>query len=583
MRNPTTSKVLLVGWNAAGWDVITPLLDGGELPNLAGLIKTGAMGGMTSSRPLMEPMVYTSVATGKYPSKHGIFGTHEVYDHGRSVRPITSQSRRAKAFWEVLSQKGVSCNVVHFPTPEPAEQTNGTFVSCGFFGPPRASSWSPVHVPEDSVSPADLASTLQEFIVSLEDLDPPTVGLFVPRMRELPPRDKRLAQVARGLAHTLSVHAVATWLMERAEWRVMSVNYPAIEVLSRGFLRYHPPRLDWVDEAEFNLFSNVVNSSVRLCDLLLGRLLQLAGENATVIVYSPRAYVAHHQVPRGTVSPGPHSEAEQHRPQGIFVIRADGTRQGELIQGVREVDVCPTVLRLCGVDVPKDMDGRVLADAFTQPLSQAKAIKTWETCPPTRPELPADMRPIPWTEMICFTSAYAHRPPLLVQVQNDWNQAEADLDSSRPDLAVPLLTRLYYTCAFWTDMVPLVADALYVNGLVEQAVTVMRNYVAVHGQRPTGKFMAAMIAQYEGRDSEALGLFEEAAEDNPPIPQLYFRLGEVYRRTGDLDRALECHRRAVKVDANYILGYLGLTLVHRKTGDYEAATQQALKALTVEF
>jgi len=583
MSNPTNQKIMLIGWHAAGWDVITPLLDDGELPNLAQVVEHGLMGSMTSMGPLMEPMVYTSLATGKYPARHGIFGTHEVCDNGLSAGSITSRSRRAKAFWEILSQNDVRCDVVNFPTAAPAEQVNGTFVGCEFFARPRTSSWSPVHVPEDSVQPIDMAATLQEYLVALEDLDPPTVALFVPRMSELSFRDSRLAQIATAIAQTLSVHMVATWLMENTDWRVMAVNYPAIEVLSRQFLQYHPPRLDWVDEEEFDLFNSVVSSSVRLCDLLLGRLLQLGGERATTIVYSPRAYASHRQLPPVPVRPGPREEARWHRPQGIFAMRADGTRQDELIHGVRETDLCPTVLALSGIAVPDDMDGRVLTDAFAEPLPELQTIETWETCEPTRPQLPADMQLPHWTEMMTFTTTYDHRGALGVRMQNDWNQAEACRNSSRPDIAVPLMTRLYYVTPFWLNMVPLVAETLYQNGLADEALTVMRNFSAVQSEAPLGKFMAGIIAQDEGRAYEALDLFEEAAKDSPPIPQLYYYLGEAHQRMGRAERAMECFDRAVEIDPNCIPARIGRIQAHREAKDYEAAGEEALNILAIDF
>ena len=37
-------RVLLVGWDAADWKVIHPLLDAGKLPALARLVATGAIG-----------------------------------------------------------------------------------------------------------------------------------------------------------------------------------------------------------------------------------------------------------------------------------------------------------------------------------------------------------------------------------------------------------------------------------------------------------------------------------------------------------------------------------------------------------
>jgi len=38
---PTSKKVLLMGWDAADWKIITPLLDEGKMPNLEKLVSNG--------------------------------------------------------------------------------------------------------------------------------------------------------------------------------------------------------------------------------------------------------------------------------------------------------------------------------------------------------------------------------------------------------------------------------------------------------------------------------------------------------------------------------------------------------------
>ena len=49
---PTTTrmaeKVLLIGWDAADWEHIPPLLEAGLLPTLDGLIKEGVMGNLAT-------------------------------------------------------------------------------------------------------------------------------------------------------------------------------------------------------------------------------------------------------------------------------------------------------------------------------------------------------------------------------------------------------------------------------------------------------------------------------------------------------------------------------------------------------
>lgn len=51
-----------------------------------------------------------------------------------------------------------------------------------------------------------------------------------------------------------------------------------------------------------------------------------------------------------------------HRDDGIFVANGPGVRQGKAVAHARIIDIAPTVLALLGVEIPHDMDGRVLQE-----------------------------------------------------------------------------------------------------------------------------------------------------------------------------------------------------------------------------
>ena len=70
-------RVLLIGWDAADWKVIHPLMDAGKMPNVQRLVENGAMGQIATLHPPLSPMLWTSIATGKRPFKHGIHGFRE--------------------------------------------------------------------------------------------------------------------------------------------------------------------------------------------------------------------------------------------------------------------------------------------------------------------------------------------------------------------------------------------------------------------------------------------------------------------------------------------------------------------------
>src|SRR5438552_392008 len=97
------SKVLVVGWGAADWKLITPLLEAGQLPALEGLLNRGVMGDLAGPAPAIPALLWTSLATGTRADRHGVLGPVEPDPITGGLRPTVGTSRRVKAVWNVLS------------------------------------------------------------------------------------------------------------------------------------------------------------------------------------------------------------------------------------------------------------------------------------------------------------------------------------------------------------------------------------------------------------------------------------------------------------------------------------------------
>ena len=69
------------------------LLSEGKLPNLARLRKEGAYGKLLSSKPMLSPILWTTIATGKPPADHGIGHFVAVNEKTGEQLPVTSQMR----------------------------------------------------------------------------------------------------------------------------------------------------------------------------------------------------------------------------------------------------------------------------------------------------------------------------------------------------------------------------------------------------------------------------------------------------------------------------------------------------------
>src|SRR5574344_683708 len=105
----TAKKILLVGWDSADWKMINRLIDEGKMPTMKYLVENGTMGNMATLDPPFSPMLWTSIATGMRPDKHGILGFSEPDPNMHAIRPVSSTSRKVKAIWNILTQKEMKC------------------------------------------------------------------------------------------------------------------------------------------------------------------------------------------------------------------------------------------------------------------------------------------------------------------------------------------------------------------------------------------------------------------------------------------------------------------------------------------
>ena len=122
-------KVLVIGWDAAEWKVIMPLIQQGKMPAFARLMSRGVHGKLQTLDPPLSPMLWTSIATGFRADTHGIGGFIEPTPDGENLRPVTSTSRKVKAIWNILNQEGYKSNVLAWWPSNPVEPINGVMLS----------------------------------------------------------------------------------------------------------------------------------------------------------------------------------------------------------------------------------------------------------------------------------------------------------------------------------------------------------------------------------------------------------------------------------------------------------------------
>lgn len=65
----------------------------------------------------------------------------------------------------------------------------------------------------------------------------------------------------------------------------------------------------------------------------------------------------------------------QHRQSGILMMLGESVRRGNELLGAKIIDIAPTILHLLDMKVPREMDGRVLQEAFEEEFLQDNPIQ----------------------------------------------------------------------------------------------------------------------------------------------------------------------------------------------------------------
>jgi len=594
-RASESRRIVLLGWDAADWEIINPLLDAGLMPNLRKLVERGVMGRVATLEPALSPILWTSIATGKTADQHGILGFLEPDPVGGRVRPVSSSSRQAKALWNILSQSGLRSHVVNWFASHPAEPISGAVLSnayCKIVGP-WGTEW-PI-VPQ-SIHPARLEDTLAGLRVHPGELTGDDLAPFLPKLDEIDQKtDKRPFELASILAETVTLQAATTWLMENEPWNFIAVYFDAIDRAGHHFMRYRAPRMSDVPERDFELYKDAIDGFYCFHDLMLGRIVELAGPDATIIVLSDHGFQSGRyrpSVPAGAKDDAP---LAWHRSHGILCMAGPGLRRDELIYGPGLLDIAPTVLAMLGLPRGADMPGRVLAEVFESP-PQVETIPSWEVVSGGAPAVVAAAGDDSWAaaavlaqlaDLGYIDSVGEDAREALRKLQNDrnFNLAKVHIAGGRPHDAIPLLQELAGNAAdeHRAGYLMYLAQANSNAGRLEESREIIDSVLAIEPNRTSALVIRGNLALAQGDPDLGLEYLLKAEAEWNDSPHLKHLIGRVYLRSGKWDEAERCFRAVISFDSDFAESHAGLARCLMETRRWQDAANEALEAVGLKF
>ena len=366
--------LLVVGLEGATMDAVLPLASQGRLPFLSTMVEGGAYGRLGAFPPFRPTALWTTLATGKLPYKHGILGeerwpapwlgegaTLEVLPTGLGfaawgtfgAEPVRvgAGERLALALWEVLPRLGMGSAVVGWPGSHPPAAGPAFALSDRFFAGPRAAG---------TARPPEIAARARLFEVRVDELDP----LLLASFGESPP-----PEVPPALARDAWRESLAAVLPpHHPQAQALFLHLDGLSAVSLAHLGgYAAAQFEGAKEPDDQRAARWIAAYYAHLDLFLSRLWERTPSPKLLAVVS--AYGA---APAGgwrrawrELAPGdPPGAGYEGSPDGVLLLYGEGVRPGVLLTGAQLVDVVPTLAYGAGLPIARDLDGRVLTQAF---------------------------------------------------------------------------------------------------------------------------------------------------------------------------------------------------------------------------
>lgn len=576
-------RVLLIGWDAADWTLATPLLEAGKMPNLQGLIERGAMGSLASLSPILSPILWTTVATGRYADEHGVLSFVEPDAEAGTVRPVRSTSRRCAALWNILSRHGLQVGVVHWLASHPAEQVNGFVVSERFTAEAlRDPSTNPAEL--GAVWPPDLAEDLAPALVRPGDVTPLQMGAFVNIADAATRKDPRTGELRRLLARTASTQALATLLMQTEPWDFMAVYFEGIDRFGHSFMPYHPPRQPHVPEEEFERYRGVMAACYRFHDMMLGRMLELAGDDTLVLLVSDHGFRSDHRRPEASPAIGDGQATSWHTPQGILVAAGAGVLPDHLVFGASLLDLAPTILASLGVPISREMPGRVLYQMWPAGALTWETTDTLEAGPPVSVPEGSEPPGDPWgdAQVLKRLMELGYLEDVKLEralMQSEWTLATVYAGSQRPAKALRHLEAVLQAHPDELAAYLMMARCKLAMGDLEGAQEAAEQVLARRPGGPRGHLLAARALLLAGREEEALENLRAVEEADPESVSVQQTLGAVQLRRRDWKAAEVAFRRALAIEPLAPSAWTGLGSALRRQGRCREAAEALMRSV----
>ena len=592
MRTRPVQRLLILGWDAADWQIIDPLLARGQMPNLAALIAAGTRANLRTMEPKLSPILWSTIATGKTADKHGILNFVEPNPSGDGVRVSASTTRKTKALWNILTQSALRVHAVGWYASHPAEPISGTCVSNLLMEQAPSSASAPWPLMTGVVHGApESATRIAAARVRVTDITRDELKELLPNAAQAARGDHRPATLAKEFARMRSLHRAAMETLRSGAWDCAMVFHDTIDTIGHHFMEYQPPRMSHVKPADLRVYGEVMDRVYRMHDRLLGELMEVAGPGTSVMLISDHGFHSGAERPvildvtkeeRATL------ESRWHRVHGVAIFSGPGFCVGASIGAPTLLDVTPTALTALGLPVGIDMDGRVVTEAFAVAPTIA-TVPSWDDVPGEAGMHPPEMRQDPFEASdalqqlidLGYMADMGGDHKKLVELtrrESQFNLGVVLMTTGRAGLAVPIFLKLVAEFPGEVRYLSLLVHCQHAAGDHAASLASLEQWE----QRAPGNAEAAMLRVVSlvaiGNDADAALAMQTLLLQHGNAPDRARPIADILALLGQWQASSEYAARAVEHDPNAPEPRLSAARAALELGHYEQCAEYCMDA-----
>jgi predicted AlkP superfamily pyrophosphatase or phosphodiesterase len=347
-------KITIFALDGLSLDFILPLSSERKLPNFTWLMEGGSWGRLENFTPNEFSVLDHSFNTGKFPGKHRLIS--EVQYRIPGIRDKIEIVPRFILFRQ-LKRIGL-LKVLPNDPPPPLKDLWKIFED---YGAPFVREGRP------SAEPTPIP------------MNPKTEKLFLTFFKDLQfETSKIFSRVKQAFSRDSEAEEKAWQIKTETQPRLFSLFLDGLNTAETYFYKYSfPDSFGEIRQEEIQKYGPVIEKYYQFYDQIIGKHLAALKEDELLVVYSPHGIEPlpfWKRLVEWILGNASVSSYHEEAPDGVIFFYGKDIARGKNIEGLKLVDVLPSLLYSLGLPVGKDMDGIVRGSLFLPVFTEENPI-----------------------------------------------------------------------------------------------------------------------------------------------------------------------------------------------------------------